>query len=153
MKNKLSLLHLEDNERDAELVQRALQDAGVRPEEVDYINAHGTSTPYNDVNETFAIKRVFGDHAYTIPVSSIKSMIGHTLGAAGAIEAVATLLSVKHGVVPPTINYEYPDPDCDLDYVPNKSRELPIAVALNNSFGFGGTNATTLFRRYNGERR
>ncbi len=129
-------------------MQRALQDAGVRPEEVDYINAHGTSTPYNDANETVAIKRVFGDHAYRMPVSSIKSMIGHTLGAAGAIEGAATILSVKHGVVPPTINYENSDPDCDLDYVPNKARELLIQFALNNSFGFGGTNATLVFRRY-----
>lgn len=133
-------------------MQRALQDAGVRPDEVNYINAHGTSTPYNDANETLAIKRVFGDHAYRIAVSSIKSMIGHTLGAAGAIEGVATILSVKHGIVPPTINYEYRDPECDLDYVPNKARELPIKVALNNSFGFGGTNATTVFRRYDNER-
>lgn len=134
-------------------MQRALQDAGIRSGEVDYINAHGTSTPYNDANETLAIKRVLGDHAYAIAISSIKSMIGHTLGAAGAIEAVATLLSLRHGVVPPTINYEHQDPDCDLDYVPNKSRELSIEVALNNSFGFGGTNATTVFRRYNGARR
>lgn len=133
-------------------MQRALQDAGVRPKEVDYINAHGTSTPYNDANETLAIKRVFGDHAYGIAVSSIKSMIGHTLGAAGAIEGVATILSIRHGIVPPTINYEYRDPDCDLDYVPNKAREMPIEVALNNSFGFGGTNATTVFRRYNTDR-
>ncbi len=134
-------------------MQRALRDAGIRPGEVDYINAHGTSTPYNDANETLAIKRVLGDHAYTMAISSIKSMIGHTLGAAGAIEAVATLLSLRHGVVPPTINYENQDPDCDLDYVPNKSRELSIEVALNNSFGFGGTNATTVFRRYDGASR
>ncbi|MFQ5532942.1 MAG: beta-ketoacyl synthase N-terminal-like domain-containing protein, partial [Candidatus Methylomirabilales bacterium] len=128
----------------------ALQNSGLRPEEVDYINAHGTSTPYNDANETLAIKRLFGDHAYRMPVSSIKSMIGHTLGAAGAMEAVATILSLKHGLIPPTINYEYPDPDCDLDYVPNKAREHLIQVALNNSFGFGGTNATMVFRRYEG---
>lgn len=128
----------------------ALRDSGLRPEEVDYINAHGTSTPYNDANETLAIKRLFGDHAYRVPVSSIKSMIGHTLGAAGAMEAVATILSLKHGLIPPTINYEYPDPDCDLDYVPNKAREHLIQVALNNSFGFGGTNATMVFRRYEG---
>jgi 3-oxoacyl-[acyl-carrier-protein] synthase II len=97
-----------------------------------------------------AIKRVFGEHAYRLAVSSIKSMIGHTLGAAGAIEAAATVLSLTHGILPPTINYEYLDPDCDLDYVPNKAREVPIRVALNNSFGFGGTNATTAFRRYDG---
>ncbi len=129
-------------------MERAIRDAGIPPEAVDYINAHGTSTPYNDANETLAIKRVFGDHAYRIPVSSIKSMIGHTLGAAGAIEAAATVLTLKHGIVPPTINYEFPDPDCDLDYVPNKAREVTIQLALNNSFGFGGTNATTVFRRY-----
>ncbi|MDZ4340409.1 MAG: beta-ketoacyl-ACP synthase II [candidate division NC10 bacterium] len=129
-------------------MQAALRDAGLPPEAVDYINAHGTSTPYNDANETLAIKQVFGDHATRLPISSIKSMIGHTLGAAGAIEAVATILSLKHGILPPTINYEHPDPDCDLDYVPNTARELPIRVAMNNSFGFGGTNATTLLRRY-----
>ncbi|MFQ5959876.1 MAG: beta-ketoacyl-ACP synthase II [Candidatus Methylomirabilales bacterium] len=129
-------------------MQEALREARLSPEVVDYINAHGTSTPYNDANETLAIKRVFGDHAYRLMVSSIKSMVGHTLGAAGAIEAAATVLSLKHGIVPPTINYEYPDPECDLDYVPNTAREVPIQVALNNSFGFGGTNATTVFRRY-----
>lgn len=129
-------------------MEKAIRDAGILPETVDYINAHGTSTPYNDVNETLAIKRVFGDHAHRMPVSSIKSMIGHTLGAAGAIEAAATVLTLKHGIVPPTINYEFPDPDCDLDYVPNKAREVTVQLALNNSFGFGGTNATTVFRRY-----
>ncbi len=134
----------------AQSMRGALRDAGLAPEAVDYINAHGTSTPYNDANETLAIKTVFGEHAYRLAVSSIKSMIGHTLGAAGAIEAGATVLSLTHGILPPTINYEYPDPDCDLDYVPNKVRELPIRVALNNSFGFGGTNATTAFRRYDG---
>jgi 3-oxoacyl-[acyl-carrier-protein] synthase II len=129
-------------------MQEALRDAGLPAVAVGYINAHGTSTPYNDANETLAIKRVFGDHAYRIAVSSIKSMVGHTLGAAGAIEAAATVLSLKHRIVPPTINYEHPDPDCDLDYVPNKARELQVQIALNNSFGFGGTNATTVFRRY-----
>jgi len=132
----------------AQSMRGALRDAGLAPEAVDYINAHGTSTPYNDANETLAIKRVFGEHAYRLAVSSIKSMIGHTLGAAGAIEAAATVLSLTHGVLPPTINYENPDPDCDLDYVPNKAREVLIRAALNNSFGFGGTNATTAFRRY-----
>ncbi|MFQ5658109.1 MAG: beta-ketoacyl-ACP synthase II [Candidatus Methylomirabilales bacterium] len=131
-------------------MRRALQDSSLRPEEVDYINAHGTSTPYNDANETLAIKRLFGDHAYRISISSNKSMIGHTLGAAGAMEAVATVLALKHSLIPPTINYEYPDPECDLDYVPNKAREHLIQVALNNSFGFGGTNATMVFRRYEG---
>ena len=134
----------------AQSMRGALRDAGLAPEAVDYINAHGTSTPYNDANETLAIKTVFGEHAYRLAVSSIKSMIGHTLGAAGAIEAAATVLSLTHGILPPTINYEYPDPDCDLDYVPNKAREVLIRVALNNSFGFGGTNATTAFRRYDG---
>ena len=134
----------------AQSMQGALRDAGLAPEAVDYINAHGTSTPYNDANETLAIKRVFGEHAYRLAVSSIKSMIGHTLGAAGAIEAAATVLSLTHGILPPTINYEYPDLDCDLDYVPNKAREVLIRIALNNSFGFGGTNATTAFRRYDG---
>ncbi len=134
----------------AQSMRGALRDAGLAPEAVDYINAHGTSTPYNDANETLAIKTVFGEHAYRLAVSSIKSMIGHTLGAAGAIEAGATVLSLTHGILPPTINYEYPDPDCDLDYVPNKAREVLIRVALNNSFGFGGTNATTAFRRYDG---
>lgn len=137
-----------EGEGAAQSMQEALREAGLRPEMVDYINAHGTSTPYNDANETLAIKRVFGDHAYRLMVSSIKSMVGHTLGASGAIEAAATVLSLKHGIVPPTINYEYPDPECDLDYVPNTAREVPIEVALNNSFGFGGTNATTVFRRY-----
>jgi 3-oxoacyl-[acyl-carrier-protein] synthase II len=128
-------------------MQAALQDRGVRPEEVDYINAHGTSTPYNDRNESQAIKRLFGGHASRLAVSSTKSMTGHLLGAAGGIEAVATVLSLKHGLLAPTINYETPDPECDLDYVPNKAREAPIRVALSNSFGFGGTNATLIFRK------
>ncbi|MBI3016209.1 MAG: beta-ketoacyl-ACP synthase II [Candidatus Tectomicrobia bacterium] len=127
---------------------RTLKDAGVRPEEVDYINAHGTSTPYNDKFETIAIKNVFGEHAYKLAVSSTKSMIGHLLGAAGGVEAVATVLSVKHGIITPTINYENPDPECDLDYVPNEARRIPIRLALSNSFGFGGTNASVLFKRY-----
>jgi len=122
----------------------------VRPEEVDYINAHGTSTPYNDRNETQAIKRLFGAHAARLAVSSTKSMTGHLLGAAGGVEAVATVLALRHGILPPTINYETPDPDCDLDYVPNKPREVPIRVALSNSFGFGGTNATLVFRKAEG---
>ncbi|HEV8662929.1 MAG TPA: beta-ketoacyl-ACP synthase II, partial [Candidatus Methylomirabilis sp.] len=136
-----------EGEGAARSMQAALHDAGVRPEEIDYINAHGTSTPYNDRNETQAIKRLFGQHAYRLAVSSTKSMTGHLLGAAGGVEAVATVLALRHGLVPPTINYESPDPDCDLDYVPNKPREVAIRVALSNSFGFGGTNATLVFRK------
>jgi 3-oxoacyl-[acyl-carrier-protein] synthase II len=139
-----------EGEGAARSMQAALQDAGVRPEEVDYINAHGTSTPYNDRNETQAIKRLFGAHAARLAVSSTKSMTGHLLGAAGGVEAVATVLALRHGILPPTINYETPDPDCDLDYVPNKPREVPIRVALSNSFGFGGTNATLVFRKAEG---
>jgi 3-oxoacyl-[acyl-carrier-protein] synthase II len=139
-----------EGEGAARSMQAALQDAGVRPEEIDYINAHGTSTPYNDRNETQAIKRLFGAHAARLAVSSTKSMTGHLLGAAGGIEAVATVLALRHGILPPTINYETPDPDCDLDYVPNKPREAPIRVALSNSFGFGGTNATLVFRKAEG---
>lgn len=128
----------------------AVKDAGVDPTAVTYINAHGTSTPYNDKFETMAIKRVFGDHAYRLAVSSTKSMIGHLLGAAGGVEAIATILAIYHGVLPPTINYETPDPECDLDYVPNQARKQEVDVALSNAFGFGGTNATLTFRRYRG---
>ena len=125
----------------------ALEDAGVRPEEIDYINAHGTSTPLNDKSETLAIKRLFGEHAYKLKISSNKSMIGHLLGAAGAVEAVATVKSIQTGIIPPTINLENPDPECDLDYVPNKAIEYTVNYALSNSFGFGGTNACLLFKR------
>jgi 3-oxoacyl-[acyl-carrier-protein] synthase II len=128
----------------------ALQDAGLDPSEVGYINAHGTSTPYNDRFETLAIKRVFGDHARRLPISSTKSMTGHLLGAAGGVETIATVLSLHHGLLPPTINYETPDPECDLDYVPNQARKLDVEVALNNAFGFGGTNATLAFRKFRG---
>ena len=128
----------------------AINDAGIKPEEVGYINAHGTSTPPNDRIETAAIKRLFGDHARKLAVSSTKSMIGHLLGAAGAVEAGITSLVVERGVIPPTINYETPDPDCDLDYVPNKMRKANVRYALSNSFGFGGTNASLLFKRYEG---
>jgi 3-oxoacyl-[acyl-carrier-protein] synthase II len=131
-------------------MRSALEDAGVRPEEVDYINAHGTSTDYNDLAETQAIKTVFGDHAYRLPVSSIKSMIGHLLGAAGAVEAAATALTIKDGILPPTINYEFPDPGCDLDYVPNRARKVEVRYALSNSFGFGGTNASLIMKRFEG---
>jgi len=127
-----------------------LQDAAVDPTQVGYINAHGTSTPYNDKTETLAIKRVFSDHAQRLAVSSTKSMTGHLLGAAGGVEAIATVLALYHGILPPTINYETPDPECDLDYVPNQARKQQVEVALSNGFGFGGTNATLAFRRYTG---
>jgi 3-oxoacyl-[acyl-carrier-protein] synthase II len=126
----------------------AITDAGIKPEQVDYINAHGTSTPPNDRIETMAIKRLFGEHARKLAISSTKSMIGHLLGAAGAVEAGITSLVVSRGVMPPTINYEIPDPDCDLDYVPNKARKSEVRYALSNSFGFGGTNASLLFKRF-----
>jgi len=134
----------------ARAMAAALQDAGIAPAAVQYINAHGTSTPYNDKFETVAIKRVFGEHARRLAVSSTKSMTGHLLGAAGGIEAIATVLALRDGVLPPTINYEKPDPDCDLDYVPNQARKQAVEVAMSNAFGFGGTNATLLFRRYPG---
>ncbi len=129
-------------------MELALKDAGIKKEEVDYINAHGTSTYYNDLYETKAIKKVFGEHAYKIQVSSTKSMIGHTLGAAGGIEAVITVLSISHEIIPPTINYDEPDPECDLDYVPNSARQRGVMVAVSNSFGFGGTNASLVFRKF-----
>ncbi|MBI4010837.1 MAG: beta-ketoacyl-ACP synthase II [Candidatus Rokubacteria bacterium] len=126
----------------------ALTDGGLAPESVGYINAHGTSTPYNDKTETLAIKRVFGEHARKLAISSTKSMIGHLLGAAGGVEAIVTVLALHHGILPPTINYEVPDPECDLDYVPNTARRAQVEVALSNGFGFGGTNATLAFRRF-----
>jgi 3-oxoacyl-[acyl-carrier-protein] synthase II len=125
----------------------ALKDAGLEPSDIDYINAHGTSTEQNDVNETRAIKQVFGAAAGKIPISSTKSMTGHLLGAAGAVEGIYSLLALNEGIVPPTINHEIPDPDCDLDYVPNQARKADIEVALSNSFGFGGTNACVIFRK------
>ncbi|GAB6072703.1 beta-ketoacyl-ACP synthase II [Venenivibrio stagnispumantis] len=130
------------------VMKMALNDARINPTEVDYINAHGTSTPLNDRVETHAIKEVFKEHAYKLKISSVKSMIGHLLGAAGAVEAVATALTIKHGIIPPTINYEHPDPYCDLDYVPNKAIEYPVKVAISNSFGFGGTNACLVFKAF-----
>jgi len=127
---------------------KTLKDAGANPEEVGYINAHGTSTPYNDKFETMAIKKTFGDHAYKLAVSSTKSMTGHLLGAAGGVEGVFSVLSIYRNVLLPTINYQTPDPDCDLDYIPNQAREAKLQYALSNSFGFGGTNAALLFKRY-----
>lgn len=126
----------------------AVKDAGINPDEIDYINAHGTSTQLNDANETAAIKQVLGDHAYKTPVSSTKSMTGHMLGAAGGVEAAFSILALEDGVIPPTINLDNPDPECDLDYVPHKAREAPIKTALSNSFGFGGTNGSLIFRKY-----
>jgi 3-oxoacyl-[acyl-carrier-protein] synthase II len=131
----------------ARCMKMALSTAGVAPEEVDYINAHGTSTHFNDLYETMAIKTVFGDHARKVMISSTKSMTGHCLGAAGGIEAVFSLLAMERGEVPPTINYDEADPDCDLDYVPNQGRQAKVNVAISNSFGFGGTNATLLFKK------
>jgi len=129
-------------------MKRAVEDAGVSLEEIDYINAHGTSTPFNDKIETLAIKKLFGTHASKIGINSTKSMTGHLLGAAGGVEAGITSLCLKDQIMPPTVNYEYPDPECDLDYVPNKARPAEIRYALSNSFGFGGTNGALLFRRY-----
>jgi 3-oxoacyl-[acyl-carrier-protein] synthase II len=131
-------------------MRHALDSAGVAPDRVNYINAHGTSTPINDPNETLAIKHCFGEHAYTLAVSSTKSMTGHLLGAAGGLEAGITALAIKHQMLPPTINLDEPDPKCDLDYVANTARPAPIEYALSNSFGFGGTNGALLFRRYDG---
>ena len=130
------------------VMQRTLKDAGIEPEAVGYINAHGTSTPYNDKFETMAIKKAFGDHVYKLAVSSTKSMTGHLLGAAGGIEGVFSVLALHRNTLPPTINYVNSDPDCDLDYVPNKPRDARVNYALSNSFGFGGTNAALLFKRY-----
>ncbi|WP_033843297.1 beta-ketoacyl-ACP synthase II [Geobacillus sp. FSL W8-0032] len=129
-------------------MRQALQDAGLKPEDIDYINAHGTSTEYNDKYETAAIKEVFGDHAYRLAVSSTKSMTGHLLGATGAVEAIFSVLAIRDGVIPPTINYETPDPECDLDYVPNEARKQEVRAVLSNSFGFGGHNATLIFKNY-----
>lgn len=139
-----------DGEGAQTAMRKALEDAGITPGQVDYINAHGTSTPMNDAIETAAIKSVFGDHAYKLKVSSTKSMTGHLLGAAGGIEFVACVLMYQHGAIPPTINYETPDPDCDLDYVPNQAQEFHGDVCMSNGFGFGGHNAVLVTRRFKG---
>jgi 3-oxoacyl-[acyl-carrier-protein] synthase II len=136
-----------EGEGAARCMRLALKDAGLTPTDVDYINAHGTSTEYNDANETMAIKKVFGEQAAQLAVSSTKSMTGHLLGAAGAVEGVFAALSLHHGLIPPTINYDNPDPQCDLDYVPNEARKTDLKVVLSNSFGFGGTNACVILRR------
>ena len=138
----------EDGNGAVRVMQLALKKAGIGPEQVDYINAHGTSTPFNDRLETLAIKRCFGEHARRVAISSTKSMTGHLLGGAGGLEAGISALAVYHQTVPPTVNLDNPDPDCDLDYVPHSSRQLKIQYALSNSFGFGGTNAALLFKRY-----
>jgi 3-oxoacyl-[acyl-carrier-protein] synthase II len=131
-------------------MRMAIKDAGLKPGDVDYINAHGTSTPLNDLTETIAIKKVFGDHAKKVPISGTKSMTGHLLGAAGSTEAIFTVLSIQEGIMPPTINYEEADPQCDLDYVPNAARRTPVKIAMSNAFGFGGTNAALVFKKFEG---
>jgi 3-oxoacyl-[acyl-carrier-protein] synthase II len=140
----------EDGDGGRRVMAMAIRKAGIRPDQVDYINAHGTSTPFNDKLETLAIKRLFGDHARQLAISSTKSMTGHLLGGAGGLEGGISALAVYHQIAPPTINLEHPDPECDLDYVPNTSRSMKIDYALSNSFGFGGTNAALLFKRYEG---
>ncbi len=132
----------------AQCMRNVLRDGGLEPEDVSYINAHGTSTPYNDLFETQAIKSVFGDAAYNIPISSTKSMTGHLLGAAGGVESVISVLAIMNNKIPPTINYEEPDPECDLDYVPNEARDVEVDVAMTNSFGFGGTNSCVAYRKF-----
>jgi 3-oxoacyl-[acyl-carrier-protein] synthase II len=129
-------------------MKRALRDAGIDPSEVDYINAHGTSTPVGDKSETKAIKTAFGEAAYKLAVSSTKSMTGHLLGAAGGVEAIASVLAITNSIIPPTINIENQDPECDLDYVPNVARQAEVNIAMSNSFGFGGHNATIIMKKY-----
>jgi 3-oxoacyl-[acyl-carrier-protein] synthase II len=137
----------EDGDGPFRVMRNALRDADLPPESVDYINAHGTSTPHGDKIETIALKRTFGEHVWKLAISSTKSMTGHLLGAAGGLEAGITALAIRHGVIPPTINYTTPDPECDLDYTPNVARERAVNVALTNSFGFGGTNACLLLKK------
>ena len=132
----------------AQCMRNALADAGIAPEQVDYVNAHGTSTGLNDASETRALKMALGDHAHRVPISSTKSMIGHLLGAAGAVEAIATLLTIERGLIHPTINYVTPDPECDLDYVPNQARRAQVRIAISNGFGFGGQNCTLVLKRF-----
>ena len=134
----------------ARAMELALLDAGVGPKDVDYINAHGTSTPLNDAVETVAIKRLFGDAAARVPISSTKSMVGHALGASGALEAAACVQTIVSGKIHPTVNYEFPDPECDLDYVPNTARSKDVGIVLSNAFGFGGQNACLVFRKVEG---
>ncbi len=141
----------EDGDGAYRVMRNALRDAGIEPGQIDYINAHGTSTDLGDKAETLAVKRCFGEHAYKLAISSTKSMFGHVLGGAGGLEAGVTVLALRDQVAPPTINYEFPDPDCDLDYVPNLARPMKIEYALSNSFGFGGTNGSLIFKRYSGE--
>jgi 3-oxoacyl-[acyl-carrier-protein] synthase II len=138
----------ETGQAPARCIKNALGDAGITPDDVDYVNAHGTSTPLNDAGETRALKMAFGDRAYRVPISSTKSMIGHLLGGAGAVEAVATLLCMNRGMIHPTINYETPDPACDLDYVPNQARRADVRIAISNGFGFGGVNCTIVLKRF-----
>jgi 3-oxoacyl-[acyl-carrier-protein] synthase II len=138
----------EDGDGAVRVMRKALADGGVRPEQIEYINAHGTSTPMNDRVETRAVKTVFGEHAYKLAISSTKSMTGHLLGGAGGLEAGIVALALHDRQLPPTINYEEPDPDCDLDYIPNRARPANVEYALSNSFGFGGTNASLLFKRF-----
>ena len=138
----------EDGAGAAKAMQMALNKAGLAPTDIDYINAHGTSTPLNDRTETIAIKSVFGDRAYHVPISSTKSMVGHLIGTAGAFEAAVCIMVIRHGIIPPTINLTHPDPECDLDYVPNAARQVEVNTALSNSFGFGGHNSVLIFRKY-----
>ena len=137
-----------DAEQPVRAIRLALDDAGIAPDQVDYFQAHGSSTSLNEKTETIAIKQVFGDYAYKLPVSSIKSMIGHPLGAAGGMQAVTNCLAIENGIIPPTINYEYPDPDCDLDCVPNFARSKEINIAMHNSAGFSGVNAALVMKKY-----
>jgi 3-oxoacyl-[acyl-carrier-protein] synthase II len=144
-----SMTHpLPTGEQAKKAIQLALQYANINPSDIDYINAHGSSTPLNDRIETMIIKGIFGEYAYKIPISANKSMIGHSLGAAGSIELIASVLTIKHQFIPPTINYEFPDPECDLDYVPNKGKKALVKAVLKNSYGFGGKNSAIIIRKY-----